>query len=253
MNSFLKIAHRGYSELFPENTMPAFEKAIEAGADMMEFDVHMSKDGHAVVIHDNDVRRTSEGYGLVKDLTLAELRALDFNFTGDREIGRAIIPTLQEVLLLSKGKIALNIEIKNCPYRYPGIEEEVSRLVRTYDMAGDVVISSFDHFSLVKIKKIDPVLKTGMLYDALWLSFRDEVTALEVYSVHPSIDVVETGQLEWARKLGIRVYPWVAKDRDTIAALRASGLVDGVMVNDLSLFDSGTGNRYGNNNRENRR
>lgn len=246
MDTFLKIAHRGYSELFPENTMPAFEKAIEAGADMMEFDVHMSKDGHAVVIHDNDVRRTSEGYGLVKDMTLAELRALDFNFTGDRGIGRAIIPTLEEVMLLARGKVALNIEIKNCPYRYPGIEREVSRLVRTHEMADDVVISSFDHFSLVTIKKIDPSLRIGMLYDALWLSFRDEVTALNAYSVHPSIDAVEREQLEWARKQGIRVYPWVARDRETINTLRATGLIDGIMVNDLSLFDSsgdgGTGN-----------
>lgn len=237
MHTFLKIAHRGYSELYPENTMPAFEKAIEAGADMMEFDVHMSKDGHAVVIHDNDVRRTSDGYGLVKDMTLAELRAFDFNFTGDRELGRAAIPTLDEVMRLSKGKIALNIEIKNCPYRYPGIEEEVCRLVRLHGMADEVVISSFDHFSLVKIKKIDPPLKTGMLYDSLWLTFRDEVTALGAYSIHPSIDAVEPGQLEWARDKGLRVYPWVARDRETISALRGSGLADGIMVNDLSLFD----------------
>lgn len=252
METFLKIAHRGYSELFPENTLPAFEKAIGAGADMIEFDVHLTRDGHAVVIHDNDVRRTSNGHGAVKDMTLGELRELDFNFRGVEGLGSVTIPTLEDVMLLARGRILLNIEIKNCPYRYPGIEEEVTRLVRRYGMAGEVIVSSFDHFSLLKMKQLDASIRIGMLYDALWLNFENEVTALRAFSVHPSMDAAEPGQLDWARKRGIRAYPWVARDRETIAALREKGIADGVMVNDLSLFDSDTGNRFGSNSRGNR-
>ncbi len=237
MKEFLKIAHRGYSEKYPENTMPAFLKAIEAGADMIELDVHLTRDGFAVIIHDNDVDRTSNGRGAVKDMTLDELRQLDFNFLKDESLGEVRIPTLEELIDVVRGRTMLNIELKNCPYKYPGIERKVADIVRRKGVIDDVIISSFDHFALVKVKELDPDIRTGMLYEGGWLRFTEEVGDLGAYSIHPAVDTIDVDQLRWARREGYLVYPWVAKNRREILWLMDEHLADGAMVNDLSLFN----------------
>lgn len=239
MTHILKIAHRGYSALYPENTLPAFIKAVECGADMVEFDVHLSRDGHPVVIHDNDVDRTSDGTGNVRDMTLAELKELDFNFKKLPELGRVPLPTLDEVLETLADRVMLNIEIKNCPYRYPGIEEAVIRAVRDRGIEDRVIVSSFDHYSLMRVKEIHEKIRTGMLYEGAWLYFQEEARTLRAYSVHPEIDVIDVNQIAWARQNGYKVFTWVATARKEIEPLIRSGSVDGIMVNDLSLFDCG--------------
>ncbi|MCP4138086.1 MAG: glycerophosphodiester phosphodiesterase [bacterium] len=230
-----KIAHRGYSEKYPENTLLAFEKAIEHGAHMIELDIHLSKDGIPVVIHDDYINRTSNGQGMVKDLTLEELRAFNYN-NGNSACGDQAIPTLEDVLDLVKGKAELNIEIKKCPVKYDKIEAALVELLKKKGFLESAIISSFDHFSLRIIKDIEPVIKTGMLYDSEWLMFRQEVEALDLYSIHPNVDVVEPGQVKWAKEKGLKVYPWVAYNRGTIERLSVMGLVDGIMVNELELF-----------------
>ncbi len=237
MKEFLKIAHRGYSDRYSENTVPAFRAALAAGADMIELDIHLTRDGRIVVIHDNEIDRTSDGRGLVKDFTLKELREFNFDFrrtSGGQKVG---IPTLEETIDLVKGHALLNIEIKNCPYRYPGIEEALVEMLRDKNFEDGAVISSFDHYALVKVKEKAPALKTGMLYDAVWTTFRDEVKKLGVFSVHPSVDAIDEGQLRWARGEGLRAYPWVARSRATVERLVRSGLVDGIMVNELAFFE----------------
>ena len=235
MKNILKIAHRGYSEKYPENTMPAFEKAIDAGADMIELDIHLSKDGKLVVIHDNHIDRTSDGSGQVKDLTLKELLSFNYNYN-NREPGFVKIPTLEEVIDKAIGKVQLNIEIKNCPYRYNGIESELIGLLKHKDFSKDAIISSFDHYSLLELKKIDPEIKIGLLYDSVWLKFEDEIEELNPFSIHPGIDVVDPDQLKWAKEKGLMVYTWVAKDQTTIDRLKRIDYIDGIMVNDLELF-----------------
>jgi glycerophosphoryl diester phosphodiesterase len=235
MNVFLKIAHRGYSARYPENTLPAFEKAIEAGADMIEFDVHLSRDGELVVIHDDRIDRTSDGTGRVVDQTLAELRRFSYN-NGMPEQGFVGIPTLEEVIDLAGNRAMLNIEIKNCPIRHPGIEKRIVDLLDRKGFRDRVVVSSFDHRALAEMKRIAGDVKTGMLYNAVWIKFADEVRALGVHSIHPSLDAAEGGQLAWAKSHGLMVYCWVARERSAIERCRASGLIDGVMVNELELF-----------------
>ncbi len=233
---FLKIAHRGYSELYSENTLPAFQKAIEHGADMIELDVHLTRDGVLVVIHDNDIERTSNGKGDVAQFTLKELRQFDFDFKKTAGDSFVPIPTLAEVIDLVKGKLQLNIEIKNCPHRYKGIEDALASLLIEKDFISESVVSSFDHFSLLTLKKIEPGIKIGMLYDSVWVTFQEEVKALDIYSLHPSIDAFDTDQARWAQESGYRVYPWVARNRETVKRIMESGLANGVMVNDLKLF-----------------
>ena len=239
MSDILKIAHRGYSEKYPENTMPAFRAALEAGAHMIELDVHLTRDRELVVIHDDFIDRTSNGKGRVGDMDLSALREFDYSFKFPG-LGPCEIPLLIDVIELVRGRAMLNIEIKNLPSHYPGIEAAVATLLKKTGFIGGAVVSSFDHFSLEEIKRIEPAVKTGMLYDSLWLSFNREAEILGCHSVHPSVDAFDEGQARQARSCGMKVYPWVAKDAETLKRLAGTGLVDGVMVNELDLFDRQT-------------
>jgi glycerophosphoryl diester phosphodiesterase len=235
MSDILKIAHRGYSEKYPENTLPAFEAALGAGAHMIELDVHLTRDQKLVVIHDDYIDRTSNGTGRVGDMNLSALRKFDYSYRF-RERGACSIPLLEEVIDLVRGRAMLNIEIKNLPSRYRGIEAALAGRLKKMNFIDDAVVSSFDHYALDEIKRIEPGIKTGMLYSSLWLSFNREAEILGCYSVHPAVDAFDEQQARWARAQGMKVYPWVAKDAETMKRLIDSGQVDGVMVNDLELF-----------------
>lgn len=235
MHSFLKIAHRGYSARYPENTLLAFERAVEAGADMIELDVHLSLDGRLVVIHDEKIDRTSDGTGLVANLSLTELKRYNYN-NNMMEFGFVGIPTLEEVIGWAGDRVLLNIEIKKGPVRNEGIEKRLADLLKETRFMDRVIVSSFDHCTLAEMKRIAGDVRTGMLYDSVWISFAEEVRKLGIFSVHPGTDAVDAGQLRWAKSCGIQVYPWVVKDRETLEACRSSGFIDGVMVNDLELF-----------------
>jgi glycerophosphoryl diester phosphodiesterase len=235
MDSFLKIAHRGYSTRYPENTILAFEKAVEAGADMIELDIHLSRDGQLVVIHDERIDRTADGTGAVTDLSLTELKRYNYN-NRMVEHGFVEIPTLDEVIAWAGDRVMVNIEIKNRPVRSEGIEQKLADLLRQTQFTDRVIVSSFDHYALAELKRIAGSIRTGMLYDSVWIHFEDEVRALGVYSVHPGADAIDAGQFRWAKSCGIQVYPWVVKDRETLKAYRSSSYVDGAIVNDLTLF-----------------
>src|SRR5690606_20002442 len=160
MTTPLIIAHRGASDQAPETTMAAFRRALDIGADGIELDVHMSADGRLVVIHDETVDRTSNGKGLVKDKTLAELKELDFGSWFSEGFRGEKIPELEDVLeLLSDRDVLLNIEIKNGPVFYPGIETAVADALQKYGMTDRTIISSFNHYTLVEIRRYDPGIR----------------------------------------------------------------------------------------------
>ncbi|MFA7163177.1 MAG: glycerophosphodiester phosphodiesterase, partial [Eubacteriales bacterium] len=160
-------AHRGASAYAPENTGSAFTKAIEMGAGGIELDIHMSKDGHLMVIHDESLNRTSNGKGLVKDLSLDELKGLDFGSWFDGSFKGERILTLEECLDLLEGWDGiLNVEVKSGPILYDGIEEKLVKVLSEYKMIDRTIVSSFNHYSLLAIKQLEPELKTGILYMA---------------------------------------------------------------------------------------
>lgn len=152
------VAHRGMSALAPENTMPAFELAVEMGIELIELDVHASKDGIPVVIHDYIVDRTTDGTGKVRDLTLEELKQLTANKTDYDErkdnydqYPEAKIPTLEEVLqYIQNTDVVLLIEFKGV-----GFEEDVVQLIEHYDMVADVYITSFNLDALKRIQDLN--------------------------------------------------------------------------------------------------
>ena len=160
----LNIGHRGFSGLYPENTMLSFQKALEAGVDGFEFDTHLTKDGEIVVIHDEKIDRTTNGTGFVKDYTYEELKQFDASSVFAGQYGFNYIPTLREYFELTKGMdLMTNIELKNSIIWYDGMEEKVIAMIREYGVEEQIVLSSFNHYSIMKCKKLAPELKCGFL------------------------------------------------------------------------------------------
>ena len=152
----LIYAHRGASGHAPENTLEAFRLAMEMGADGFELDVHMSKDGELVVIHDETVDRTTDGTGLVRDLTLNQLKSLDAS--NGMDAYRCVkIPTLAEVFhLIRHTRHIVNVEIKTDEWFYPQIEEKCLALAKETGIEDRVIYSSFNHFTLRKLRQLKP-------------------------------------------------------------------------------------------------
>jgi len=156
------IAHRGASCLAPENTMAAFEEAYRHGAGMVELDVHMSKDGHLVVMHDDTVDRTTNGEGKVQDLTLEELKKLDAgSWFGDKYRGEKI-PTLKEVLQWAKDKIKVDIDVK-VSLESPEMAHKLASLIKEEGAQKNVFITSFGKDFLKEIQTLEPAVETGLL------------------------------------------------------------------------------------------
>lgn len=228
----LIIAHRGASAYAPENTLAAFKKAIELGADGIELDVHLSKDGEVVVIHDYSVDRTSNGKGQVAELSLKELKALDFGNWFSGQYRNENIPLLEEVLELLKGwNGLLNIEIKH--NRLEGcsqIEEKVLKLLHTYGFLDKVIISSFDHYSLIKIKEIEPSIRICPLYTAALYKPWEYAASLNAFAIHPHYHTVTPDVVNQCHERGINVNVYTVDLPQHIKLMMDAG-VDGIITN----------------------
>lgn len=178
-------AHRGASGYAPENTLDAFALAVEQKADGVELDVQLSKDGQLVVIHDETINRVSNQRGYVKDLELKELKKCNVNRTisGYREVE---IPTLREVYqLLKETDLTINVELKTSIIWYPQIEEKVLDLTKEMDMMERVIFSSFNHYSVKKIKEMEPNAKTGILYSDVLYKVTEYCQKVNADALHP--------------------------------------------------------------------
>ena len=232
----INFAHRGYRAMYPENTLLAFRKAIEAGCDGIELDIQLSKDGELVVTHDEDLWRTTGYDGAVRDMTLAGLRALDAG-GGER------IPLLSEYFELITGMPGMdhppitNIELKNSEVSYDGMEEKALALVRERGVENRVVFSSFNHESVIKLKKLAPEIPCGFLcsgkpdIDALAALMRD--TGVDF--LHPDIASIDSQFIEAAARRGIRLNIWTVNDEPTMRRLIEQG-AHGIFTDDPGLL-----------------
>lgn len=168
LNEFpVVIAHRGSSEGAPENTLAAFQRALKDGAHAVELDVRLTKDQEIVVIHDSKLDRTTNGYGKVEDTLLKDLKKYDAGSWFSPVFSSEKIPTLEEVFKLLKKKIGINIEIKP-KIRHPEIMvKKCIELIDKYSLYKYVLISSFEHSIVKKIKTIDERISTGILYSPM--------------------------------------------------------------------------------------
>lgn len=157
------VAHRGGAALGPENTLAAIKKGMEAGADMIEIDIHQTADGKVVVCHDQSIDRTTTGKGLIRDLTFDEIRS--FNIVDkDGNVTDQKIPTLDEVMDLIDGKTKLLVEIKRTNDIYQGIEQQLVDAIAAHEAAGWVVAQSFDDSVLEILHQISPELRLEKLW-----------------------------------------------------------------------------------------
>lgn len=236
MQKTLVWAHRGASSSAPENTLPAFRRAAELGADGVELDVQLTKDGQLVVIHDETLERVSNGAGWVKDYTLAELRQLDFNRQFP-EYGPQPIPTLEEVYrLLEPTDLTVNVELKTGIVFYEGIEQKVLDTARACGMEQRVLYSSFNHYTLQTLKKIDPTVKTGVLYmDGLIDAPRYAAEVVGADAVHPALYNVQfPGYFADCRARGLRVHVWTVNE-EAYMRLLCQQHADALITNDPAL------------------
>ena len=158
------FAHRGFSSQYPENTMTAFRKALEAGADGIEFDARLTADGQIVIMHDPTVDRTTNGKGKVRNLSFAEIRKLDAGLKKGMVFENERVPMLEEVLAEFGGKLLLNIEL--CNYDEGderALANETVELIEKYDLIDSVIVSSFRFNNLVYVKDMNPGISCGLL------------------------------------------------------------------------------------------
>ncbi|WMJ87071.1 glycerophosphodiester phosphodiesterase [Anaerocolumna sp. MB42-C2] len=213
-------AHRGASGYAPENTLAAFKKAIEMDADGIELDVQMTKDGRLVIIHDETVDRVSDGKGWVKDFTYEELSELNVNKKFP-EFGKVTIPTLEEVYSLIKDTgLTVNVELKNSIIFYKDLEERVMELTRKMGLEKRIIYSSFNHFSIMKIKELDPGAETGFLYEYGFLDMPEYASKYHVDALHPALyNLQYPNFMEDCKNRGIKLRVWTVNDVEDMIML----------------------------------
>lgn len=239
-------AHRGHSAAFPENTLPAFEAAVAAGADGVELDVTLSADGRLVVIHDATLDRTTDGHGPVSALPWGELAGLDAGAWFGPQFAGVRLPLLEEVLEAVGRRVLVNIEIKPeaacVPAWAPGVEpveHQVAALVRRMGLLRRVVVSSFNYQILITLRSLDAELPLGVLCEGeANVDFLALLGAIGAASFHPWLDALDANLAGRVRAAGYGLFPWVYAAANTPEGMaRALGLgATGFFANDPALF-----------------
>ena len=229
MAALKKIAHRGASGEYPENTQLAFLRAIEARADMIELDCQMTRDGHVVVFHDESLIRTAGVRGTVKGKTLEQLKVLDIGrWKGKSYIGERIL-TLEEALETIDGNADLCLEIKSYPHSVPGIELKILFTLSHYDYLDRTLCCSFDYRCLARIRDLAPEASLGIIFGShVKENPLEAVKRLGATSILVQKELASRSFLEHAWAEGVDVYIWTVnelRDLEAFAAMGVQGLI----------------------------
>lgn len=220
------LGHRGASQYAPENTLPAFEMALDQGADGVELDVHLSKDGELVVMHDERVDRTTNGHGFIRDFTMDELKSLDA-CCGMQGYAGVTVPALSEVYGLFRATDKLiNVEIKTDIIDYPGICEKLLALEDSMGMNGRIIYSSFNHYTVTELKSLRPEARIGLLYMSMLREPWEYAVKVNAQALHPHfITLSKTpGMASECRRLGIETNVWTVNESDWMERLAKLGV-----------------------------
>lgn len=250
-NNSVKVwGHRGAdgwdTRYAPENTMVSFRKAGEMGADGIELDVQLSRDGAVVVCHDERIDRTSDGTGFIGDYTLAELKRFSFSKLHP-EYGFVEIPTLEEVLaFLQENDMLLNIELKSGVMYYEGLEEKTLALVKKHGLQDRVLYSSFNHYSLNKLHRMDESARLALL-----ISHPEAVKDLKAYAhavggnsvtaIHPYYKYLDRNLVDYYHGCGLKVNTWTVDaiaDLQKIAVMGVDGIITDCPDNGINVVNS---------------
>ncbi len=235
----LNLAHRGFRARCPENTMAAFRRALETpGCNGVELDVQLSRDGALAVIHDETVDRTTNGRGAVKDLTLAQLRALDAG-------GGEHIPMLGEYLELAASVpgCITNIELKNGVEPYPGMEELVISAVRQHGLSAHVILSSFKHDSVILCQRLAPEMQTGLLCatheTAPGKPLQKVLGRMQgngIDYLHPGAHALSVELLDALEAADVKVVAWNVDTPGVARRLAAEPFIHGLITDDPAML-----------------
>jgi glycerophosphoryl diester phosphodiesterase len=250
----LNVAHRGASGRFPENTLAAFAAAIDAGAQMCELDVQLTRDGAVVVMHDDTVDRTTDGCGAVRAMMLDELKRLDAGVRFGREFKGERVPTLAEVFALTDGRCGLNIEIKaasvsaakaeNASGKWAGEEgmgatavagqsaicARVCEQIVAHRALATAMVSSFDWAALAIVRHLEPRVRIGLLSSKWPARLVGAAFEMHADAINPRSDMVTEDLCIAAHQRNLSVYAWTVDEPAEMLRLFAYG-VDGIMTN----------------------
>ena len=225
MNEIFVWAHRGASALAPENTLAAFRAAEAAGADGVELDVQLSRDGVPMVLHDETLDRTSDGRGSVSALSLEQIKRLDAGSWFSADFAGEKIPTLEEALHWGGSRLRFNVEIKDS-----AAAQAVLELSRSYPQTS-IVVSSFDHDLLQRLRCSAPNLPLAFLWDNPdWAVAVERAAACAAESFNPRYKDLSVELLTDCHRLGLAIYPWTVNTVVELKHCRNLG-VDGVFCN----------------------
>ncbi len=228
------FAHRGDLAHAPENTLPAFQQALQKGADGVELDVNLTADGHVVVIHDSTVNRTTDGTGRVASLTLEAIQKLDAGSWYNEKFAGTKIPLLEEVFgIVGKDKM-INIELKGFSAQRGGLVTKVCELIKRHNNQNQILFSSFFPSSLNVAAQSLPEVPRGLLamsgFLGLWARSFGFMFG-DYQALHPHISSTSREQMQRAHRLKRRVHVWTANTPEEISRLKDWG-VDGIITDD---------------------
>lgn len=237
----LNIAHRGASGHAPENTLAAVQLAMDMGADMIEIDLHFSRDGEAIVIHDATLDRTTNGSGQVKEFTTEELQKLDAGSWFDEKFEGERLPTLGEVLALIDGKVQILIELKQGKSgRYPGLEKRTIELVNQYGARDWAVLQSFEDETVIELRRQDPNLEVHKLIGGAMPDLPAYFDGQPVWgnilnfpgvqAINPHYLSLNPRFIHQAHARNLKVFTWTVNQPEDMQKLIDMG-IDGIITN----------------------
>jgi len=228
------FAHRGAKAVAPENTLPAFQRALAMGVDGIELDVHCSKDGQLVVIHDESLARTTKGSGKVGEYTAAQLAKIDAGSHFSAAFAAVGVPTLAEVFDLVGNRCRVNVEIKSDDPNGGDQAEPLIAMIEARNLYDQVIVSSFNPPSLIKMRALAPKVQLGLLYylpmpaflRAAWFT-----PIIQPEALHPAHHLIDEELLAWAKAHHCAVNTWTVNDVNV--ARRLAGLGVNVIMSDV--------------------
>ena len=225
----LNIGHRGVGHQFIENSLLSFERAIQSRLDMIEMDIQLSNDHEVIVFHDENLVRLTSLNVQVAEMTLKALKQLHLYDQRSVSTSYGQIPTLKEVFSLTKNKIALNIEFKNCYDKNHLLVKKTVELINEFNMGSQVVLSSFNREILELIHYEDNSLRCGYILDE-----KDDIREIfpisfNLYSIHPHKNIVKRKLVRFAHERSIKLFPWTVNSTQEMKKLISDG-VDGIIT-----------------------
>ncbi|MGH9688490.1 MAG: glycerophosphodiester phosphodiesterase [Candidatus Acidiferrales bacterium] len=222
------IAHRGASGHAPENTLAAFERAVQLGATFIETDLHLTRDARFVAIHDGTVDRTTNGHGAVHELSLAELREFDAGLWFDRQFSGQQIPTLEEILDFScKHDVVFYFEIKYDAAW--GMHHALAAALNAAGNAARSIVISFDPATLLSLRRLDASIMLGLLTENDKLTLPKTALDCGARQICPRFDLIAPQLVSDAHRSDLQVVTWTVNEPEKMCAAIDAG-VDGIMT-----------------------